>query len=80
MLLCYYTLYLFHYQKGGGAGGAGGGGAECDLDIIRDQGISAKRTPSTWFMFWCGTLFKRVKGNAFRSLEKLLECDWVWKD
>jgi hypothetical protein len=44
------------------------------------QGISAKRTPSTWFMFWCGTLFKRVKGNAFRSLEKLLECDWVWKD
>ena len=53
MFLSYPTLYLFHYQKvGGGAGGAGGGaGADCDLDIIRDQGLSAKRTPSTWFIF-----------------------------
>ena len=55
MFLSYPTLYLFHYQKvegGGGGGGAGGAGvADCDLDIIRDQGLSAKRTPSTWFIF-----------------------------
>ena len=47
MFLSYPTLYLFHYQKVGGAGA----GADCDLDIIRDQGLSAKRTPSTWFIF-----------------------------
>lgn len=50
MFLSYPTLYLFHYQKVGGGGG-GAGGADCDLDIIRDQGLSAKRTPSTWFIF-----------------------------
>ena len=61
MFLSYPTLYLFHYQKvgggagagagGGGAGAGAGGGADWGLDIIRDQGLSAKRTPSTWFIF-----------------------------
>ena len=53
MFLSYPTLYLFHYQKvgGGEAGGGEAGGADWGLDIIRDQGLSAKRTPSTWFIF-----------------------------
>ena len=46
-----YTIFI-SLPKGRGAGaGAGGAGADCDLDIIKDQGLSAKRTPSTWFIF-----------------------------